>query len=118
MPADSAVPGMSSTPSISAIRKSWSPGRTGAKPTPQLPITIVVTPCQHDGESSESQVALPVVVGVDVDDPGQHEFAARVDRLARCAEVVTHRRDAIAGERDVGLRAGAAPVPSTSVPPR
>jgi hypothetical protein len=59
MPAESAVPGMSSTPSISAIRKSSSPGRTGAKPTPQLPITIVVTPCQHDGESSESQVAWP-----------------------------------------------------------
>ena len=36
----------------------WS-GRTGAKPTPQLPITAVVTPCQQDGASSGSQVAWP-----------------------------------------------------------
>ena len=48
-PSCSAVPGMSSTPSISSISQSWRSGRTGAKPTPQLPITTVVTPCQHDG---------------------------------------------------------------------
>ena len=59
MPAASAVPGMSSTPSISPIRNSSLPLRTGAKPTPQLPITTVVTPCQHDGVSSASQVAWP-----------------------------------------------------------
>ena len=57
--AERAVPGMSSTPSISPIRNfSW-PGRTGAKPTPQLPMTSVVTPCQHEGVSSGSQVACP-----------------------------------------------------------
>jgi hypothetical protein len=44
MPSCSAVPGMSSTPSMSWIRKSCWSGRTGAKPTPQLPITAVVTP--------------------------------------------------------------------------
>ena len=57
MPSSSAAPGMSSTPSISWIRKSRSSGRAGAKPTPQLPITTVVTPCQPDGETSGSQVA-------------------------------------------------------------
>ena len=31
----------------------------GAKPTPQLPITTVVTPCQIDGVSSGSQVTWP-----------------------------------------------------------
>ncbi len=51
-PRASAAPGMSSTPSISWIRKSCSSGRAGAKPTPQLPITTVVTPCQPDGETS------------------------------------------------------------------
>ena len=56
MPSFSAVPGMSSTPSMSWISQSSWPGRTGAKPTPQLPITTVVTPCQHDGVSSGSQV--------------------------------------------------------------
>ncbi len=59
IPSASAVPGMSSTPSINLIRYSWLPGRTGAKPTPQLPITTVVTPCQHEGVSSESQVTWP-----------------------------------------------------------
>ena len=54
-----AEPGMSSTPSISSIRRSWSAGWTGAKPTPQLPMTTVVTPCQADGSSRLSQVAWP-----------------------------------------------------------
>ena len=61
------------------------PGRTGAKPTPQLPITTVVTPCQHDGVSSGSQVDLAVVVGVDVDEAGRDEQPARVDLLAAAA---------------------------------
>ena len=34
-------------------------GRTGAKPTPQLPMIAVVTPCQLEGASSGSQVAWP-----------------------------------------------------------
>ena len=50
---------MSSTPSISSMSRSWSAGRTGAKPTPQLPITAVVTPCQLDGASWSSHVAWP-----------------------------------------------------------
>ncbi len=56
MPSCNAVPGMSSTPSISSIRKSRPSGRTGAKPTPQLPMTTVVTPCHDDGDTSGSQV--------------------------------------------------------------
>ena len=59
MPSVSAVPGMSSTPSISWISHSSSPGRTGAKPTPQLPATTVVTPWPDDGSSSASHVAWP-----------------------------------------------------------
>ena len=50
---------MSSTPSISWMSHSSLPGRTGAKPTPQLPVTTVVTPCEADGSSWESQVACP-----------------------------------------------------------
>ena len=50
---------MSSTPSISRINRSWSSGRQGAKPTPQLPMTAVVTPCQADGVSRLSQVTWP-----------------------------------------------------------
>ena len=50
---------MSSTPSISPMSHSCLSGAAGAKPTPQLPMTTVVTPCQHDGVSSGSQVAWP-----------------------------------------------------------
>jgi hypothetical protein len=50
---------MSSTLSMSSIRNCCSPGRTGAKPTPQLPMITVVTPCQLDGASIGSQVAWP-----------------------------------------------------------
>ena len=52
-----AAPGMSSTPSIKPINHSCSSGFTGAKPTPQLPITAVVTPWFDDGVISGSQVA-------------------------------------------------------------
>ena len=56
MPADNAAPGMSSTPSIRPISQSRFAGRTGANPTPQLPMTTVVTPCQHEGVSIGSHV--------------------------------------------------------------
>ena len=49
MPADMAIAGMSSTASIRSISQSRSLTCTGANPTPQLPITMVVTPFQHEG---------------------------------------------------------------------
>ena len=49
MPADMAIAGISSTASIRSISQSRSLGCTGAKPTPQLPITTVVTPFQQEG---------------------------------------------------------------------
>ena len=59
IPSVSAVPGMSSTPSISATSHSRFSGNTGAKPTPQLPMTTVVTPCHDDGVRYGSQVTWP-----------------------------------------------------------
>ena len=59
IPSARAAPGMSSTPSMSWINQSCSSGRAGANPTPQLPNTVVVTPCHDDGVSSGSQVACP-----------------------------------------------------------
>ena len=58
-PSLSATPGMSSTPSISLIRRSSLPGRSGAKPTPQLPMSSVVTPWWMLGLKVWSQVAWP-----------------------------------------------------------
>ena len=46
--------GSITTSPISHSRRS---GRAGAKPTPQLPKTVVVTPCQPDGRRFGSQVA-------------------------------------------------------------
>ena len=34
--------------SLASIVRSWSSGRHGAKPKPQLPITTLVTPCHPD----------------------------------------------------------------------
>ena len=59
MPSCSAVPGMSSTLSMSSTSRSSAPGRTGAKPTPQLPMTIDVTPCQLLGVTCLSQQTWP-----------------------------------------------------------
>ncbi len=48
-PSASTTSGMSSTPSSSLISRVWSCGRQGAKPTPQLPVTTVVTPWLDEG---------------------------------------------------------------------
>ncbi len=58
-PSASATPGMSSTPSIRSIRSACRPLRSGAKPTPQLPIISVVTPWWMLGEKVSSQLAWP-----------------------------------------------------------
>ncbi|MGY3463838.1 hypothetical protein ACVW0I_000709 [Bradyrhizobium sp. LM6.11] len=50
---------MSSTPSMSWIRRVWSAGLHGAKPTPQLPMIAVVTPFCEDGVMSWLQVTWP-----------------------------------------------------------
>ena len=109
-PSASTVPGMSSTPSIRLISAGAVPGRTGAKPTPQLPITAVVTPCQDDGRQERVPGGLAVVVRVDVDEAGRDQQAAGVDLAPALADVVAHRGDGVAVDGDVGLaarRAGA-----------
>ncbi len=50
---------MSSTPSINSISVCSAPGATGANPTPQLPITTVVTPLSDEGAIWESQLTWP-----------------------------------------------------------
>jgi hypothetical protein len=50
---------MSSTASIKSISSPRCSFLTGAKPTPQLPNRIVVTPCQDEGANTGSQVACP-----------------------------------------------------------
>ena len=50
---------MSSTPSISSISVCSVPGATGANPTPQFPMTTVVTPLCDDGAICESQLTWP-----------------------------------------------------------
>lgn len=46
-------------PSISAISSASRPGTLGAKPTPQLPISSVVTPWWMLGLKVSSRVAWP-----------------------------------------------------------
>ena len=58
-PSDSTASGMSSTPSISSIIHWRWLVRAGAKPTPQLPMIAVVTPCHEEGVMYGSHVACP-----------------------------------------------------------
>ena len=55
MPFDSTSKGMASTLTRSRIAISRVSGRQGAMPTPQLPITTLVTPCHDDGVTAPSQ---------------------------------------------------------------
>ena len=59
MPSCSAVPGISSTPSMSCTSQASLPFCTGAKPTPQFPTTTVVTPLLLDGSRTASQLTWP-----------------------------------------------------------
>ena len=81
----SAAPGMSSTPSIRPISQSSWPGRTGANPTPQLPVTTVVTAVSAGRLQQGIPADLAVVVGVDVDEPGRDDLAGCVDGLGGVA---------------------------------
>ena len=56
MPSVMAEPGMSSTPSMRSMSQSCRSGLAGANPTPQLPMTTVVTPCHELGVTTGSQV--------------------------------------------------------------
>src|SRR6476646_7967428 len=117
MPSDSALPGMSSTPSISPMSQSWRVGDAGAKPTPQFPSTAVVTPCQHDGVRCGSQVAWPSKCVCMSTKPGVTSMPSA--SISRRPRVSTRPSSTIRPPSTAtsAVRAGA-PVPSTTVPPR
>src|SRR5262245_53161148 len=116
MPSDNAAPGMSSTPSIRPISHSCLSGLTGAKPTPQLPITIVVTPCQHVGVSSGSHVTCPSKCVCTSTKPGvtSAPSAGTVSRARPSTAPTSVMTPSVIATSAV--RAGA-PVPSTTEPP-
>ena len=105
MPADSAAPGMSSTPSIRPMSHSWRSGATGAKPDAAV--------AHHDGGHAvparrrEQLVprGLAVVVRVDVDEARRDERAVGVDLVAGRAVDRADLGDDAVGDGDVG-RAG------------
>ena len=107
-PRDSAAPGMSSTPSIRPMSHSCGRACTGANPTPQLPITIVVTPCQHVGVSSGSQVTWPSKCVCTSTKPGVTS-APSASTVSRALPVDrADLGDDAVGDRDVGGAAGRA----------
>ena len=55
IPRSSTSNGIASTFTRSRIAISRTAGRHGAMPTPQLPITTEVTPCQEEGVTAPSQ---------------------------------------------------------------
>ena len=117
MPSVSAAPGMSSTPSMRPISQSSLPGATGAKPTPQLPITTVVTPCQLLGESVGSQVIWPSKWVWMSTKPGVTSLpvASMVSRASPgTSPTMLMRPSSMA----TSARRAGAPVPSITLPPR
>ena len=107
MPAFSTSNGIASTFTRSRIAISRAAGRQGAMPTPQLPITTVVTPCQLDGVSRPVPADLRVVVGVRIDEPGRDHQAFGIDRSFRRSR----RNDFPVPDADIHFLPGA-PVPS------
>jgi len=71
--------GQSSTPSMSSTNVSRSSARTGAKPTPQFPLTTVVTPWPDERLQPLVPRGLTVVVGMDVDEARCDEGTIGVD---------------------------------------
>ena len=120
MPSESAAPGMSSTPSMSPINQACLSGRAGANPTPQLPNTTVVTPCQHDGVSSGSQVIWPSKCVWMSTNPGVTiSPSASIVRVALvpASDPASPTSVTTPSSTATSARRGRAPVPSTSVPP-
>ncbi len=108
---------MSSTPAITSTSTSWSSARHGAKPTPQLPITAVVTPCADDGVMPVRPDGLPVVVGVQVDEAGRDEQPGRVD-LPVASPSTVPTAAITPSETATSPTKGSPPRPSTMVPLR
>ena len=76
----------------------------GARVKPQLPITTVVTPCQHEQVPQRIPEDLGVHVRVAVDEAGRHHLAVGVDHLARALADATDGGDAAVayGRRRLG----------------
>ena len=101
-PSASAVPGMSSTPFEQADQPVVAVGRAGAKPTPQLPIAIVVTPWIDDGATIGSQVTWPSKWVWMSTKPGRDEQPVGVDLAgAACSSTSPTAVIVDAGDRDV-----------------
>jgi tripartite-type tricarboxylate transporter receptor subunit TctC len=108
---------MSSTPSIRPISQSRRSGLTGAKPTPQLPIITVVTPCHDDGRQEGSQVTWPSQWVCTSTQPGVTSApSATISRRPRPALPPTWLMRPPSTATSPAKRG--APLPSTTVPPR
>ena len=92
--------------------------RTGASVKPQLPITTVVTPCQHELAPCAVPEHLRVHVGVAVDEARGDDVALGVDLAG--APLPDPADAARCGRRRCRRRPGRSrsPEPSTTVPPR
>ena len=70
---------MSSARSRLRTTRARASSRTGARVNPQLPITAVVTPCQHELAPVRIPEHLGVEMGVAVDEARGHHVALGVD---------------------------------------
>ena len=107
--------GMSSTDSMSRAKYSRSSGRTGAKPTPQLPITADVTPCQQgDATIGSQKTCASRWVWMSMKPGVTRQPSASMVRAALPSTWPTAAIRSPCTATSAGV--GSAPVPSTSVP--
>src|SRR5262252_4828531 len=102
MPARIASAGMSSARSRFFTTRCFSSGRHGARVNPQLPMTTLVTPCQHEHVPSGSHATCASMWVWPSMKPGGDDLMARVDLLAAARVDGADARDAIADDADVG----------------
>ena len=102
MPACIASAGMSSARSRLRTTRCRSSGRQGASVKPQLPMTTLVTPCQHEHVPSGSHATCASMWVWPSMKPGRDDPMARVDLLASPRVDGADARDAIAADADVG----------------
>ena len=117
IPSASAAGSMSSARSRLRTTRCRSASRTGASVNPQLPMTAVVTPCQHELAPLGIPEHLGVHVGVTVDEPRSDHVALGVDLSGRVRPDAAHKGDPVPYDADVGaVGAEARPVDHLTVP--
>src|SRR6202022_2370092 len=102
MPASIASVGMSSTAVRQRANHSRSAGLHGASAKPQLPITTLVTPCQHEQLRSGPHAFCAPIMGVGVDKAGRDDQPVGIDDAISGSADPADLDDLAGADADIG----------------